>query len=1453
MEPRSIQKLIRKLLACYKETDAWSELQGIIDQLPPNLLNHPINANGETILHAIACEALNSMPLELLLSRGANPNVTTVDGHTPLHFAVLGKQIMSIRSLIQWGAHPNATNIAGHTPIDLAYQSENWFCLKVLLEEWGKRAAYSTHLLDPPPEELCDEVERQLEVTNMLANKTNHGLTWCQSDLKKERPHDFYRLTSMALHQAIEQRDTDTLKALLAIGTDVQNDDLLYNSPLEHAIEKLHFSAIPVLIKYGAQSPLELTLLLNQPTTQILRWLCERQFFDFYDLLDMAEIALTESNCWPGLRYLLTTSPEIPKALLKQSASHPIHPLPLFWILNELVDHFMALRFKNHFQITAQTFAEAELGLDGELLDRFVAMTKNPMEIHLLDWKESIQIGLDHTLLSAALFGVEQLRIHLADSKNDGSCFNTQNEQGLKPLQSAVLSGDLTTLQILIDALKKSHYLSWSLKEACSLLELRLSVCTEQGIYPNNDSTYWWLLTNKVLPFFVEKYPELDGFSEKKLFSTLADFFQPHLLSEEILNWLIEAIDDSRADRVAFYVQKLQTVNEQHPLNIQKLIPPVMLNQGDPQKLTLLHHMATQANRNRIMFALLRAGANPLAKTKNGQTALHLAASHNQIQCFSLLLNHGTPIDATDLFETTAFEIIALEGNPAGMEILIRHGAQLPILQENDPLSPFIQNVLRKQLAGLFYFLLEHGAIFHPSHLADYPVLKFEWLLFWTEKIGQTISPEMPALYSTEQIEQAVKTHCARHTELRSEENTLKEGLLKLLLPSNEEKLDEHSTHCSQYWEKFLPSEDLEWFEKIKKTSLLAFLQTAHPPGKIHLFKLLLMHHHENGTLEEQLNALEEKTLNTLLHLAAQQGDPWVLKILLKLHGNQFEQHSVGRKHALNSCANQACLQVLLSSTHVHLHQFLGIEQPADSGTLLHYAILVGHEDTAKRLLELGAPLDTPTQLFSYTPLHTATLTHQSKTVDLLLEYGADIHAKTTHHHTPIHFATRAPDLRLLQTFLQRNVNLNTHAAHFSLSTFYQPVYPPNESPETLRLILKHKDPETIGKKDNIPEAMMATILGDPKFFNSDHERPTRGKTELLRVFLETHPSTVVRLYHYLISQQLEIPEDSAFIIQSWIASHLIDQSLPAITEKDLHSMMEQYVREAALPLLPTDSIQNIAQALQNQHTSHEKTVNKKYVELWKKVLSFEQREYLNASVAAGSASLITLMENRWSLVNPEPSASLPVSTETLRCLIADLKANHQLETALKQTNEAGHTAFHFASIQGDLNALQILLEAGADPLATDKRGHTALQLVEANRIQSENNPSLSEQIMVRKKTDNTNFWLTQTLSNWLLTKPKTVFTQTADEFQATVSKSLGGDPPASVEIVEAITQATLSKIEPVLLAYQAYRQRIPVSRSSGVTVLNPAPQSFSQIAKYLWIQTPHEAEATLAHPSWKP
>jgi hypothetical protein len=89
--------------------------------------------SGKTALHIASRTSSNSAVVRSLLDAGANPNAQTAVGSSPLHYAVQ-YDVDSIRLLLAKGARADVTDAGGQTPLHAAaYMADNADAVRLLI------------------------------------------------------------------------------------------------------------------------------------------------------------------------------------------------------------------------------------------------------------------------------------------------------------------------------------------------------------------------------------------------------------------------------------------------------------------------------------------------------------------------------------------------------------------------------------------------------------------------------------------------------------------------------------------------------------------------------------------------------------------------------------------------------------------------------------------------------------------------------------------------------------------------------------------------------------------------------------------------------------------------------------------------------------------------------------------------------------------------------------------------------------------------------------------------------------------------------------------------------------------------------------------------------------------------------------------------------------------------
>ncbi|KAI1463033.1 uncharacterized protein F4812DRAFT_464149 [Daldinia caldariorum] len=183
---------------------------------------------------------------------------------------------------------------------------------------------------------------------------------------------------------------------------------------------------------------------------------------------------------------------------------------------------------------------------------------------------------------------------------------------------------------------------------------------------------------------------------------------------------------------------------------------------------------------------------------------------------------------------------------------------------------------------------------------------------------------------------------------------------------------------------------------------LVSFLETLDDSSEKHdenvvKFKSLL------GSLPpDQINAHENNWLEeTILHVAARQGLVWAAEILLEANASVSEQDCVGRQPLHAGClgGNPSLVRLLLKSGASILATDRGRNLP------FHVAASAGHTDILKIFLETdrkpAIDVNTPGK-WKMTALHCAAWNGHEKSIEVLLDAGAEVDLQDTDGWTPL-------------------------------------------------------------------------------------------------------------------------------------------------------------------------------------------------------------------------------------------------------------------------------------------------------------------------------------------------------------------------------------------------------------------------------------------------------------------
>ncbi|XP_018418566.1 PREDICTED: ankyrin repeat and SOCS box protein 11 [Nanorana parkeri] len=177
---------------------------------------------------------LKTLIAQIMLHRGFNVNLLTIDRVSPVHEACLGGHVSCAKVLLENGACVNVVTVDGITPLYNACRSGSIACVSMLLD-YGANPELETQLAFPLHEAI---IRGHRECAEMLIS---YG-----ADIDKELQN-----SGTPLYLACAHQKASCVRKLLELGADVTHGKLL-DTPLHAAARKSSEEIVKLLIDYGA-------------------------------------------------------------------------------------------------------------------------------------------------------------------------------------------------------------------------------------------------------------------------------------------------------------------------------------------------------------------------------------------------------------------------------------------------------------------------------------------------------------------------------------------------------------------------------------------------------------------------------------------------------------------------------------------------------------------------------------------------------------------------------------------------------------------------------------------------------------------------------------------------------------------------------------------------------------------------------------------------------------------------------------------------------------------------------------------------------------------------------------------------------------------------------------------------------------------------------------------------
>ncbi|MDR2807021.1 MAG: ankyrin repeat domain-containing protein [Puniceicoccales bacterium] len=163
---------------------------------------------------------------------------------------------------------------------------------------------------------------------------------------------------------------------------------------------------------------------------------------------------------------------------------------------------------------------------------------------------------------------------------------------------------------------------------------------------------------------------------------------------------------------------------------------------------------------------------------------------------------------------------------------------------------------------------------------------------------------------------------------------------------------------------------------------------------------------------------------NTLLHVAMLQGNPKIVKLLLKQPGIDVNAQNKNRNTPLHLAAksnNEKIVELLLSKSGIDINA-----QNKNRSTPLHWAVKSNNEKIVELLLNKPGININAQNKNRNTPLHSAVKSNNEKIVELLLNKpGIDINVSNKHKSTPVCLAIKSNNEKIVTLLRKHSANVD--------------------------------------------------------------------------------------------------------------------------------------------------------------------------------------------------------------------------------------------------------------------------------------------------------------------------------------------------------------------------------------------------------------------------------------------